>query len=103
MLKICTIVLTFISICFAQQTNTLKQETLTDGDSIVRQARDSAGLSLPITSLRLKLHRSLQIGMDETAAVKIRGNEITLDHQDEMTILFPNKIRKVSVAKNNIL
>lgn len=103
MLKICTIIFALTSICFSQQTGILKQGSISDGENIVRKARDAAGLSLPITSLRFKLHRLHHIKVDQTAPARIKGNEIITDYQDEVTVLSSDKIRWVSALKDNIV
>lgn len=98
MFRIFVILFALTSICFSQETAILKQGSLTDGESIVRKARDAAGLSLPINSLRIKLHEFSQ------EKHQSRGKEVetTSDFQDEIAALSFDKIRIVSMAKLGI-
>lgn len=103
MVKICIAIFALALICFSQQPGVLKQGSLTDGEDIIRKAREAAGFSLPMTSFRLKLHGSLQISAGQTPTAQIKGNDLIIDSQDEITVMTPDKIRRVSTLKDNIL
>lgn len=88
MFRICAIILVLTSICFSQQTNNSKKEMITKGEDIIRKAREAAKLSSSINSFQIKLHQS--------ADYKAPGMDASIDYQDEITILSPNKIRRLS-------
>ncbi len=97
MFRISIFIFILTSICFSQQSSNIKQTSSIDGENIVRKAREAAGISAPVSSLRIKLFKSLQIKADEKGAGR------TSDSEDETTILFTDKIRLVSVNKGNSL
>ena len=102
MLKIFAVIFALSSMCFSQQNKNLTQGTMVSGEDIIRKARETIGLFSPVTSLRSKINKSVQIKADETAPVRIRGKEITIDDQDEITILSPDKICLIFASKSSL-
>lgn len=88
MLRTFAFIVILVSICFSQQTHSSKQISLSDGENIVRKARETMGLSsLSTTTFRIKL-RVLQQNTKESS----------IENQDDIEILSLNKIRSVSVS-----
>lgn len=99
MIKIFAVIFALASICFSQQADNLNQGNLSDGNAVISKAQEAIGLAASIKSFRVKISKSMQIKADETAPTKIRGQKITIDEQNETTVLPPNKIRSVSISK----
>lgn len=94
MFRVVLVIFVLASICFSQQTENSKSESLIKAESIINKAKEAAGFSESMTSFQIKLRN---FGNN-----KIQQIELPIDEQLEITVTPANRIRILTVFKSGL-